>query len=311
MTLNRLPQLLHAMSRNELAVAARDSRWPKWSMMCLLRLLGLPVLNACRIQPGQPSAELRAGIACLAASANASWLMLRSDGGLEAHEYYRGGNSFPIDGLEPRAAALLRQGRAVILLEPTNRFTNQLSVLLRMDRPGHGQLGRFVIEALGPGFDVGDLTRGGIPPHATIAMEGVNWSRYEEFWWADLQVRRNLAYDARRRMRLQRLAAHVLSDTGDLAPGDSVAAVERWLRACGYLDLWRPHNCTFAVIRRAWAWFDDAFVIAAAQPNSDWRCLATSLSDLGGGRTVYWDVIDSARKYGIRPAGIAASRTIA
>ncbi|MGH8901035.1 MAG: hypothetical protein ACRDYA_04980 [Egibacteraceae bacterium] len=298
------------MSRDQLAVAARDRRWPKWSTMCLLRLLGLPVLNACRIQPGQPSAELHAGIACLAASIDASRLMLRSDGGLETREYYRGGNSFPIDGLEPRAAALLQAGRAVILLEPTNRFTNQLSVLLRMDRPGQGQLGRFVIEALGPGYDVGDLTRGGIPAHVTILIEGVDWSRYDKPWWADLQVTRNLAHDAQRRMRLQRLSVHVLADTEDLAPGDSVTAAEQWLRAHGHLDLWRPCDPTLTVLRRTRAWFEDAFAIAAAQP-CDWRCLATSLSDLRCGRTVYWDVIDGARKYGIHPADITMNRTIA
>ncbi|MGH8909910.1 MAG: hypothetical protein ACRD0K_26295 [Egibacteraceae bacterium] len=203
-------------------------------------------------------------------------------------------------GLEPRAAALLDARRAVILLEPTNRFTNQLSVLLRMDRPGQGQLSRFVIEALGPGYDVGDLTRGGIPPHITIVSEGVDWSRYDEPWWADLQVTRDLAHDIRRRMRLRRLAAHVLPDTGDLSPGDSAIAAERWLHAYGYLDLWRPCDPTLTVVRRARAWFDDAFAIAAAQPNSAWRCLATSLSDLGHGRTVYWDVIDGAHKYGTR-----------
>lgn len=307
----RLAQLLHAMSRDELVAAARDRRWPKWSTMCLLQLLDLPVLNACCVRPGQPSAMLRAGMVRLAASAGTPALMLRSDGGVEIRDYYRGGNSFPLDDLEPRAAALLEAGRAVILLEPTSRFTNQLSVVLRIDRPGRGQLGRVVIEALGPGYDVGDLTRGGIPPQVTVIIEGVDWSRYDELWWADLQVERDLASaaeHARRRMRLQRLASQVLPETGDLATVGSAAEAEQWLRAHGHLDLWRLYDPTLTVVRRTRSWFEDAFLIAAAQPNRNWRCLATSLSDLGRDRTVHWDVVDGAHKYATNPAGGAAAR---
>src|SRR6266511_2600433 len=176
--------------------------------------------------------------------------MLRSDGGLETSAYYRGGNSFPIHEVEPHATELLAAGRAVILLEPTNRFTNQLSALMRMDRPGPEQPGTFTVEALGPGYDVGDLTRGGIRPQITVSIAGVTWHRYERPWWADMNVTRDLSSEAehtRRQARLYRLIPH--------------------------------------------------FRIAAAHPNRNWRCLATSLSDLGAGRVVYWDIVDAAHKF--------------
>jgi len=289
------------MTSDQLTRAAGDHRWPKWSTMCLLRLLGLPVLNACLVQPHWSTAELCVAIESLAASAGVTRLMLRSDGGVETRQYYRGGNSFPLNELEPRAAALQQAGRAVLLLEPTNRLTNRLSVLLRMERPARGQPGRFVVEALGPGYDVGDLTRGGISPQVTAVVEGVDWSRYDKPSWGDLKIRRDLAPTAehtRRLRRLERLVAYELLDD-NLATAGPRITVESWPPTCAPLDLRRSCDPTLTVVRRVRSWFEDAFIIASAKPNRDWTCLATSLSDLGCGRTVYWDVIDGAYKYGI------------
>src|SRR6266581_4207790 len=42
---------LHELTRSELDVA--DPRYPKWATMCRLRLLGLPVLKAVLIRPGE------------------------------------------------------------------------------------------------------------------------------------------------------------------------------------------------------------------------------------------------------------------
>ncbi len=292
MTTTRLAPLLHGMTSDQLIRAAGDRRWPKWSTMCLLRQLGLPVLNACLVQPHWSTEELCIAIKRLAASAGVTRLMLRSDGGVETRQYYRGGNSFPLNDLEPRATALQQAGRAVLLLEPTNRLTNRLSVLLRMERPARGQPGRFVVEALGPGYDVGDLTRGGISPQVTAVVEGVDWSQYDTPSWGDLKIRRDLAPTAehtRRRRRLERLVAYELLDD-NLAPAGSRIAVESWPPTC---------DPTLTVVRRVRSWFEDAFIIASAKRNRDWTCLATSLSDLGCGQTVYWDVIDGASKYGI------------
>ncbi len=296
------PRLLHSLGRDALAAAAADRRWPKWSSMCQLRLLGNPVLNGVCVPPNADATVLRTSIVALAEATGARKLMLRSDGGLETSAYYRGGNSFPIHEVEPHATELLAAGRAVILLEPTNRFTNQLSALMRMDRPGPEQPGTFTVEALGPGYDVGDLTRGGIRPQITVSIAGVTWHRYERPWWADMNVTRDLSSEAehtRRQARLYRLIPHIrtVADVTSLNEQDQTSVAAAWLRAQGHLDLWRGVDATLRAVRSVPSWFDVAFLIAAAHPNRNWRCLATSLSDLGAGRVVYWDIVDAAHKF--------------
>lgn len=308
----RSPTLLHTLDRDQLATAAADRSWPKWSTMCQLRLLGNPVLNGVCITPDADTTTLRTAIVALAESARAAKLMVRSDGGVETRAYYRGGNSLPIDQIEPHAADLLAAGRAVILLEPTNRFTNQLSALLLMDRPRPGQPGTFTVEALGPGYDVGDLTRGGIRPQVTVSIAEVTWHRYDKPWWADLHVTRALSAAAehtRRQARLHRLAPHIrtVDEPALRDEPDEASAAARWLRSQGHLDLWRTTDPTLQIVRSVPAWFDAAFLIAATHPNRGWRCLATSLSDLGRGRIVYWDIVDAAHKYAATPALEAAT----
>ena len=148
-------RLLHMLTELELANA--DPRYPKWASMCRLRRIALPVLNAAFIAPGQERSAIMSAVDALAEATGEQHLMLRSDGGAETSRYHHGGNTFPLEELEERAAALLSRGRAVILLEPTNRLTNRLAAVLRMDRPAAGHLGQFNVEALGPGYDVADL----------------------------------------------------------------------------------------------------------------------------------------------------------
>lgn len=173
-----LPRPLHTQSAEELVAAARDQRWPKWQTMALLHSLGLPTLNAALLRPGQSPADIRTAAHALATTLGTDRLMIRSDGGVEKKAYYRGGNTFPIGEIAHRAQPLLADGRAVILAGPTNRFTNKLTVMIRMDRPGPGIRGTFTLEALGPGYDVADLTRGELPPQVTAQLDDVDWDRY-------------------------------------------------------------------------------------------------------------------------------------
>ena len=302
--------LLDELDDHALDRAAADRRYPKWSTLCLLRRLGYPVLNACCIHPQQGSQALREAAQRLAAAAGTDRLLLRSDGGVEPTQYYRGGNSFPLAQLEARAAALLQAGRAVILTEPTNRFTNRLSAILRIDRDppaphGHGS---FILEALGPGYDVGDLNRGGIQPQLTIAVHDIDWTRYRELWWSDLHVTIRIDADAeahRRAQRLQRLATDILPDLGETPPSGTggvwdPASAEEWLRGHGYLGLWRLWD-PMVVIRGIRRFYDDAFILGNARSASDWRCLSLPVSKLNHGRIIYWDIIDGQRKYGPKP----------
>lgn len=294
--------LLSEMSAADLA--AVDGRYPKWGTMCQLRRLELPVLNAVLVVPGQGRRELEDAVMVLAEATGNDRLLVRSDGGVETRRYYRGGNSFPLAQVASKAAGLLETGRAVILMESTNRFTNHLTALLRMDRPSLGQEGTFTIDGLGPGYDVADLTRGGISPQVTVSA-AVDWSEYRELWWSDLRVSISLGdkeQDARRQRRLVRLATDVLADTGhlvrvsDLNPSQRAAAAEAWLRGRGHEQLWQEYDVTTAIARRVHRWFEDAFVIAACHPHRTWTCLATATSNLGG-RWVFWDIVDGQYKY--------------
>jgi hypothetical protein len=292
---------LDNLTESELATV--DRRYPKWATMCQLRRLGMPTLDAVLITPCEGNLALDRAIATLADSTGQGRLMIRSDGGAETHRYYRGGNTFPLADAAAKATRLLREGRAVILMEPTNRFTNRLSAVLRMDRDSRGRDGSFTVEALGPGYDVADLTRGGIPPQATVAAE-VDWSTYPDLWWSDLRMNTDLEIDTecrRRKRRLIRIADDILTDTGHLSNtsmtvGEQAAEAEAWLREHGYDQLWGNYDVVLAVTRKIRRWFDDAFMIALCHPRRDWTCLATATSDLGD-RSVFWDIVDGSRKY--------------
>jgi hypothetical protein len=298
---------LHELSPPELDQA--DSRYPKWATMCRHRLLHLPVLNAALITPGDQGARITAAIEAIAEATGQEQLMLRSDGGTETRQYYRGGNSFPLDELQARVPELLSQGRAAILLEPTNRYANRMTVLLRMDRLDAHQVGQFTIEALGPGYDAADLTRGGVSPQVSVTAD-IDWSRYREPWWSDLRLSQDqspAAEQARKRRHLARLGAYVLTDTGHLDPQempvDPATAAEAWLRQHAHLQLWDSQDIAPEVSRRARKWLDDAFFIAKCHRNQSWTCLATATSDLGSGRWVFWDVVDGSSKYGTSRGG--------
>jgi hypothetical protein len=295
------PALLYELDDHTLARAAEDGRYPKWSTMCRLRLLGHPVLNACCVEPAHGTRALRGAARRLSAAVGTDRLLLRSDGGIETTRYYRGGNTFLLGMLEARAAALLRAGRAVVLTEPTNRFTNRLSAVLRIDRDHRHGRGSFNLEALGPGYDVSDLNRGGIQPQLTIAVHDVDWWHYRELWWSDLQVTIRMGandQDHRRRQRLLRLATDILPEAGETLPDKEPATAEVWLRARGYLGLWQPWD-PMVVVRGIRRWYDDAFILGNTLRARNWRCLSLPLSNLGRGRTVYWDIVDGQRKHGL------------
>jgi hypothetical protein len=293
--------LLSTLTDSKLAAA--DHRYPKWATMCQLRRIGLPVLDAVLLTPGQDHAAIDAAIATLVSVTGQDEIMVRSDGGVETRRYYKGGNTFPLIDAAVKVAGLLAAGRAVILMEPTNRFTNCLAAVLRIERDSRGCRGTFTAEVLGPGYDVADLTRGGIPPQVTVTVEA-NWSAYCEPWWSDLRMTTDTSPDAerdRRGRRLTRIAADILTDTGQLTGVVQTAELqaaeaEAWLRNRGYYQLWEDYDVASAAARRIRGWFDDAFMIASCHPRRTWSCLAAATSDLGD-RSVFWDIVDGHHKF--------------
>ncbi|MFE3738927.1 hypothetical protein [Streptomyces sp. NPDC059134] len=295
-----LPRTLHALDAAELASAAKDRRWPKWQTMALLHSLKLPVLNACLVEPGTSPTVVGIAARALAAATGKDTLMIRSDGGAEKKQYYRGGNSFPVEEIPLRASGLLAERRAVILAEPTNRFTNRLTVLMRMDRPAIGRPGSLTLEALGPGYDVADLTRGQILPQVSAHLDDVDFAHYQLPRWHEWKITGDHCpggEEARRHRRLERLAAQTLTDGGHLAGAVGAAHAETWLRERGFLHLFGPQSTREALARHSRRLFEDGFFLAMSQPNRNWHCLATAFSVFDGPRTVYWDLVDGERKY--------------
>ncbi len=294
---------LFSLNAGELRAAALAQHWPKWSTMCLLRLLGLPSLNAICVPPQAGRTALERAVEALAGTAGATRLMLRSDGGLERRGYYRGGHSLRLAEIPDRAARLLAVGRAVILLEPTNRFTNRLTALLRLEHGRHGA-GTFTVEALGRGFDVADLARGGLTPQVSVTLEGVDWRRFRRPWWSDFTVVRDMAADVeqvRRHRRLEQVGAHLqaLAELGPDVNANLPAAAAAWLESMGHIDLFSGVDPTSEVVRRVHGWYEDAFTVTLAYPHKGWDCLALPYSELSDRRPVYWDLVDGARKYAI------------
>jgi hypothetical protein len=169
-----------------------------------------------------------------------------------------------------------------------------------MDRPGPGRPGSLTLEALGPGYDVADLTRGQIPPQATARLDDVDFAHYQPPRWHEWKITGDQlpgGEDARRTRRLERLASQILTDGGGLGGDAGAEHAESWLRQRGYLHVFGPQSTREALAKRALRLFEDAFFLARSQPNRNWHCLATAFSVFEEPRTVYWDLVDGEHKY--------------
>lgn len=274
---------------------ARSDAYPKWSSLCHLKLQGKPVLDAAALFPGATPITVRRLILDFAGLLGVSQLQVRSDGGRERTAYYRGGDSFGLAQTGRVATRLIRSGRAVILHEPTDRLKNQLTVNLLMDVAGV-----MVAEVLGPGFDAGDLNRGGVLPHYQLKYQLSSWMCIERIIPDRLSVLRlGSDNDARIRNRLQTVASRILPARGIRLPSAGPATTTRWLRRNGYDMLWSEWELDNP-LGHFTRWYEDAYMIARSYRRiRSWAVLSMSGSDLGDGRFVYWDLIDANRKFAL------------
>lgn len=295
-----VPLILSVLTPAESRERARDRRWPKWSTQCFMNSLGLAVLDACLVTPGA-APRLAEAVEAFARLHDSTAVMVRSDGGMETIAYQRGGHTLPVEQAIEHAHGLLSHGRAVLLLEPTNRFTNRLTAMLRIDRDAsHGETGQLTIEVLGPGYDLADLARSGVQPQSRIEVRNIDWDRPESLWPHDVVVTVvDTSAATRIEARLDFIGAHCLPGLAAVDKTTRVEHARAWLSERKYGELFEPFNLTSA-LRHLPDWHRDAFSIAAGIPHAGWTCVATGWSDLGTGRTVYWDIIDGRSKYGWR-----------
>jgi hypothetical protein len=261
----------------------------------MLRLIGLPTLDAMFISPRVPREVVGATVYRFSEIIGTTRVMVRSDGGREVGSYFRGGSSPILASAADAASMLASSGRAVMLLEPTDRFANLLSVNLRAD-----VCGQFTVEVLGPGFDVGDLNRGGIMPELVLEVCNLDWDCYDRPRWHEYQTLLRAARDpSRLRQRLENVALHILPSLGVDPPAemDPAEFAERWLRSSQHEALWSEVPLRVD-LERLDHWFDDMFMVAKfTSAQRHWTSLVLSGSELTPGRFVYWDVVDSALKF--------------
>lgn len=290
--------ILNTLPSDVLHREAVATNFPKWNTLCLLRSVGLPTLNAAFLPPGMSRSETAALVERFATTLGSDRLLVRSDGGREAGRYFRGGNTLPLNRVVETAITLLNQERAVILLEPTNRFTNRLAANFRADSDG-----KFAIEVLGPGYDVADLNRGGTPAHYRIYGEVDGWDVYQSLSISDIRgVPSSIDEETRRQGRLTDMGMNILPGMGEIVTGSPAVFSENWLRSKGYDDLWRPWRFELT-LTQVQSWYEDAFLVANLVGRfRKWKVLVLTLSKLHDSRLLYWDVVDASTKFAL-PAG--------
>jgi hypothetical protein len=269
--------LLSDLSKRALALRAWSCPFPKWATLCRLRAAGLPVLDAAFVPPSAGPRAVDDAVRALSERLEADRLLVRSDGGLEGRTYYRGGHTLDLDEAARTARQLLTQGRAVILMEPTNRWANRLNMNIGAVRQAPGYGGSMAIEFLGPGYDGSDLNRGGILPQAVFRADVEDWrvGRPPPLATTSVDWLDGAREERRRRAtRLERRAREMREPGAGAALQLPVIQDELLLRLC--------RDVCAVVPEVGWGW----------------RSLSISCCELEDGRQVYWDIVDGNRKYG-------------
>jgi hypothetical protein len=232
------------------------SKYPKWGSMCLLRYLGHRVLNAAFIDPLSSTEEIKSIVLNFIGNTGSKKILIRTDGGKEKGSYIRGGNSIEVEKASEQILKILSLNRAVILMEPTNRFTNKLAINMQADN-----LGIFRIDILGPGFDVSDLNRGLVNPENSAVLTNVNWTEYSppsamftEFFSTPI--------DQLRHIRLLRIGEELLPALGIQTTGLPDTYAKNWLLENGFTELFddRRPSINFCQVKK---FFESSFILAA------------------------------------------------
>ena len=287
-------KILSCLSTTCLEKEAQSSAFPKWATSCAFKLLNMPTLDAAYLAPGAPNKDIVETVSAFSELLRVRNLLVRSDGGTEIKNYPRGGATLPLARVVEVSSQLLQTGRAVILKEPTNRFDNKLTINLMLNPTD------LICEILGPGYDLGDLNRGGILPQYIIRLPIATWHRHEEIRLSDVNVTQLRDQDElRRQSRLLNIGLNILPSMFMEVTDPPAEFAERWLRDQSNDALWKPWQLRMRLpqIRR---WYDDAFSIADYfSKRGTWKCLVLGGSTLPDGRFIYWDVVNGSDKWGM------------
>jgi hypothetical protein len=284
--------LLSSLSEDQLWNEFLNSPFPKWGSLCLLKYLEMPVLDAAYVHPKASKDEVLQIIGKFTHLYNIENLLIRSDGGRESGRYIRGGNSLKINNALALINTIQSNNRAVILMRPTNRFTNKLALNFHLDHSGI-----FRLEALGPGFDVGDLNRGLLSPEISIVVNNVDWLNYDLInpFYTSIRIS---PIERIRELRLQRIGEELLPAIGITSNNPPALLAKQWLEQNGYNAIFldqRP-NIEFWKIQK---FFNIAFIVGSFyRCKVQWDNLVISASDLGDKNDlVFWDISNPKEKF--------------
>lgn len=289
--------LLLDMSEGELATQAEANDYPKWDSLCLLRWLGAETLQAALVTPAQASVAptlARDTLMNLAARIGTSYLMIRTDVVREIGPFARGGNTFELLNAVAFAQSILETNRAVIALEPTNRFNNRATVNIGVEHNGEWHC-----EILGPGFDASDLQRNGTPPEyicGGLAFDATEFTPIRQLAFSiEPQTRCSMA--SRIAARIDNIIQHIFPAMGVTPTGSADEFCRNWLIARGNTGLCREQIFAFPTraFRRT---FDTAQLLYHYRQSHYARgSFVLSSGVLEDGRQVFWDFADSKKKW--------------
>ena len=288
---------LFEMNDDQLMLAFKESKLPKWKTLCLLRYLDAPTLNARLLQnPRQSKVEIEREVRMFMTACGTNQVMIRSDLPIEAVDYARGGNSFELETATEICNSCFRLGRSVILLEPTDRLKNHASICVQVDSAGKWQ-GDF----LGKGYDVGDLQRGAVVPEFTFNGRNFQKDTLSDARVLTPDVARVVTVDSEERkcQRLLNIGENILATfPGATGVTRDIKIVHAWLDQNGYTNLFEPSSegIPSDLMREVIETTERVFLFYSREV--PFESLVVSCSLLDQHRTVFWDVADGNKKWG-------------
>jgi len=281
--------ILSKLSSAELLREINIRLYPKWWTLCLLRSLGLQTLNACFIDPKYDSEHIKDLVGRFTKEIKRDDVLVRSDGGTEKKIYPRGGITYEYKSSLQAINDFIDLGRSVIVMEPTNRLSNILSLNISIKQDLSWEA-----EALGCGFDTSDLQR-------DLVIPEWSWSgdRCEPSGGGSVRARdvrggpiTNCTHDDRINQRLKSIA-----ELFNL--GDGVNCIE-FARS---LLLESNNTCLFSTHRIAPSRsyiariVEDALLIANYL-GDDYLPFTLAHAQLSDRRRIFWDVSFGKTKWG-------------
>lgn len=282
------------LSKEELWNQFIHSIYPKWSTLCFLKYLEYNILPAYLLEPNIKSTELENIVIDFANSIRSNQLLIRTDGGKEIGSYPKGGNSLTVENVLPFVQNILSNNRAVILMKPTNRFTNKLAINFLLDKSGS-----LIIDILGPGFDVSDLNRGIISPEISISIDHVNWYQFEKPHPLFIKIKTTTNKEKLISQRLFRIGTELLPAIGIKLNEPILESAEKWLITNQFTEL--LHKATVTVTyKKILHWYEDLLYLGMLYNlKMSWKNLVISASNLDKELT-YWDISNPTEKFLIK-----------